>query len=167
MNKRERLEHDKVPPDVEPVLFYGGPFSNFSKHSIWLPNPFTGKATLYATGEHRFQAMKGKTVQVHDDIAGQPRPVDAKHAGGACDLRPGWGNDVGSLCWYVMLEVVLHKALQHGEVRRALDATGQRPMYEDSPVDDIWGWRFQEDHRGKNLLGRCWMRTRTILARVR
>lgn len=38
-----------------------------------------------------------------------------------------------------------------------------RRIYEDSPTDDIWGWRFQQSYTGKNLLGRCWMDVREVL----
>lgn len=42
----------------EPVVFYGGNGSNFSRHKVRLLNPFTGRPFDYPTGEHRFQAMK-------------------------------------------------------------------------------------------------------------
>lgn len=173
MTKEERLKRDGY-GGVRPVLFYGpknpnGLGSNFSKHAVWLPHPQTGKLTRYPTGEHRFQAMKATDARCHDAIANQPTAGKSKEAGGPRSsvegfvLRDGWGNNYGDLCWYVMAELVLAKALQHEDVQRWLTWTEEAPIYEDSPVDDIWGWRYEQSYTGKNLLGRCWMLTRGIL----
>jgi predicted NAD-dependent protein-ADP-ribosyltransferase YbiA (DUF1768 family) len=59
-----------------------------------------------------------------------------------------------------MLEVTTAKARQHADIGKALEVTFDRPIYEDSPVDDIWGVRYRNNYQGKNLLGRCWMETR-------
>jgi ribA/ribD-fused uncharacterized protein len=157
--------------DVEPVLFYHatgryGAFSNFSGHTVELQVPSQKRRRVYATGEHRFQAMKAITVKDHTWVAKAISAFDAKKRGGprGIELRDGWGNDYGDLCWYVMLELVIAKAQQHPEVLRLLRRTGDRPIYEDSPTDDIWGWRYREDYRGKNLLGRCWMTARDLLS---
>jgi ribA/ribD-fused uncharacterized protein len=176
MDRATRLIEDGY-ADIEPVLFYAaddtnGEGSNFSQHGLWLPDPHTGKMRWYKTGEHRFQAMKGQNAQEHAEIADQPTAYKAKEAGGPrskiCDgvgfiLRPGWGNDYGDLCWYAMFETVLAKTLQNDDVFAWLMSTHSRPIYEDSPTDDIWGWRFRNDYRGKNLLGRCWMSVRAVL----
>ena len=169
MNREERLEHDKAGDN--PVLFYSqrdqwGCFSNFSNHGIQLPNPFRpGDNLLYITGEHRFQAMKAKTEKEHKKIAHAPTAARAKVLGGPhhCTLRDGWDSIYGALPWYVMCEVVIAKAIQNGEVLTALIATNDRFMYEDSPIDDIWGWRYRNSYNGKNLLGLAWMYARSVL----
>lgn len=166
----------KADGTTDPVLFYGhknGPyavFSNFSQHQVWLPHPYRGGQLVpYFTTEHRFQAMKAPNESAHDAIRNMPSAYGAKEAGGPRSkvpgmvLREGWGSDYGDLCWYVMFEAVLAKACQHQEMYAALMETGSRHIYEDSPKDDIWGWRFEGDHRGKNLLGRVLMDVREIV----
>lgn len=150
---------------IDPVLFYGhnkpnGIGSNFSSHGLTLPNPFSEKLVWYLTGEHRYQAMKAKNFEAHEYVRLSPTPYDAKKRGREIDLVEGWGNSYDDPCWHVMLEVILSKVDQHREAERWLKLTGDRVIYEDSPTDDIWGWRFMEDYRGKNLLGRCWMTVR-------
>lgn len=156
--------------DAEPILFYRprdpyGWMSSFSHHAIILPHPFTMVATRYRSGEYRFQAMKGITADAHDYVLDAKDSSDAKFRGGphGVVLRSGWGNSYGDLCWYAMAETVIAKTLQHRDVRRWLAATGKRPLYEDSDTDDIWGVRFRNDYRGKNLLGRCWMYARSVI----
>lgn len=165
----ERIKADGY-EGAEPVMFFGGPFSNFSAHGVVLPNPWTGRMVRYPTGEHRFQAMKATTKSHHDFVLAKGHPSKAKEAGRSINLRDGWGSDYGDLCWYVMVETVVAKAMQHADVMRALTETMGRPIYEDSPTDAIWGVRTAPetgtgpgDFRGKNLLGRAWMRARTVL----
>lgn len=153
-----------------PILFYRtrddyGWMSSFAKFSIWLPHPYTGVSTLYLTREHRYQAMKGDMSKDHDYVNDAGTAGEAKTRGGpgGIDLRPGWGETYGELCWYVMLESVMAMVYQHSYIRTALDATKLRPIYEDSPTDDIWGVRHRNDYRGRNLLGRCWMTTRNVI----
>ena len=173
MNRSERLQQDGV-EGIEPITFYKpkdtwGVFSNFSPHGVYLPDPFDSASVLwYKTGEHRFQAMKATTPEIHEKVRLQPTPYRAKEAGGRGSpvglvLREGWGNRYGDLCWYVMLETILAKTVQNNEAYQALEDAQSRPIYEDSPKDDIWGWRFDQDYRGKNLLGKCWMTVRDIL----
>jgi ribA/ribD-fused uncharacterized protein len=168
MNKQARLELDGA---EDPILFYNaedewGVFSNFSEHGIWLPHPFTGETVWYRTGEHRFQAMKATTEEGHEHVRLQPNAYKAKRAGGpkgSIMLREGWVSDYGNLPWYVMFETVLAKYVQVVDAQEALSLTGSRHIYEDSTTDDIWGWRFRNDYRGKNLLGRCWMQVRDLM----
>lgn len=150
--------------DQLPFTFFGDWPSNFSRHPVVLPCPFTGVRTTYPTGEHRFQAMKATTLADHDAVLYEPHPSKAKDRGRSILLRDGWGSNYGDLCWYVMTEVTTAKAVQHVAVAQALLATGGRPIYEDSPTDDIWGVRSGATFDGKNLLGRSWMWTRYAIA---
>lgn len=168
----ERLAQDGTTPD-RAIFFYRptgdyGCLSNFSSHSINALYPFAvpGRRmeTLnYLTGEHRFQAMKAKTTEEHLRVARAPSAFEAKTRGQSVDLRDGWGNNYGDICYLVMLEVVMTKARQNPDVMAALEQTGTLYIYEDSPTDDIWGVRFREDYRGKNLLGIAWMQARYLL----
>lgn len=167
MTKEERLAADGY-AGIEPVLFYGprnvnGMGSNFSLHSVRLPHPFTGVAALYATGEHRYQAMKATTFEEHEYVRLSSSSFEAKERGRIVELRDGWGDKYGDLCYYVMFETILDKIHRHSDVRRWLSSTERCPIYEDSPTDDIWGWRHSSDYRGRNLLGRCWMESRLLL----
>jgi ribA/ribD-fused uncharacterized protein len=164
----ERVEADGY-GGLEPILFYApkdanGWMSNFSKHPLWAINPFTGEYQEYRTGEHRYQAMKATTAYDHDLVARAPSPGLSKDLGRQILLRDAWGNSYGDLCWYVMMEVVMAKLMNNDSLIPKLLATGEQPIYEDSPVDDIWGVRFQNCYKGKNLLGRCFMQARVQLA---
>lgn len=174
MTAEERLAADGY-AGADPVLFYYGTgeewscFSNFSPHRVSLPDPFYGLVESYETSEHRFQAMKADVWEAHRDIRLARGPSQTKLFGSrrspveGFNLREGWGEDYGDLCWYVMFEVVLAKAIQNQDVMDLLVATDDRPMYEDSPTDDKWGWRYHSNHSGKNLLGQCWMDVREVL----
>lgn len=159
-SREQRLAQDGA---VNPVLFFGGRFSNFSAHPVVLPSPWDGELIEYRTSEHRFQAMKAITPDDHNLVAFQSSASDSKKAGRNIMLRPDWGDDSNTICWFVMLEALIYKTVQHSDVRNELRSTGKRIMYEDSPTDDLWGWRHARDHSGKNLLGRCWMQVRDLL----
>jgi ribA/ribD-fused uncharacterized protein len=173
MKREERLQKDGLLGDDgigNYIAFYNqedawGVFSNFSEHGIWLPHPhlFTNEIVWYRTGEHRFQAMKATNEKDHEYIRLQPNSYKAKKAGREIELRPGWGNDYGDLCWYAMAELIMGKALQVPPAAEALVACSGLHIYEDAPRDDIWGWRKLNSYHGKNLLGRAWMQTRDIL----
>lgn len=173
MTKAERLVHDEVEGD--PVLFYGargewGCFSSFSAHPVVMINPWTWKMMEYRTGEVRFQALKATSEKDHDYVVDAHKEsfepgiisMESKTRGRSIKLRGDWGNTVNSICWYVMLEVVITKVAQHDDVRSELLLTGFRAIYEDSPRDNIWGWRAGSNHNGKNLLGKCWMQARDV-----
>lgn len=174
MNIESRLTLDGLRGPGDAIFFFRaedewGEFSNFSEHSLTLPVPFMddgpGRPTLgtYPTGEHRFQAMKARTMKDHIAVVNTATPLLSKQAGRSIDLRDGWGNSYGDLCYLVMLETVMAKARANESVMAALDQTGRRWLYEDSPTDDIWGVRHRNDYRGKNLLGLAWMEARAFL----
>ena len=162
MNREERMKKDGLVE--EPIDYSGakkseatGYLSNFSPHSIWLPHPFNGEIIRYATGEHRYQAMKADNIDEHDWVNESSGPGESKSRGRQVDLRPGWDDGLG---YYVMVEIVRAKALTHGEILKKLLKTEGRALWEDSPTDDIWGIRYRDDYRGKNLLGKAWMQVR-------
>ena len=166
MTREERLAKEGI--RGEPVLFYSsrdqnGIGSNFSRHGMVLSHPYLPTTAWYATGEHRYQAMKAIDADAHEKIRMATGPGEAKRFGGQTILRPGWGSSYGDLCYYVMLEVILAKVQQNREAAVWLAKTEDRFIAENSPTDDIWGWRFGGDYRGRNLLGRCWMDVREFL----
>lgn len=170
MNEQERIERDGL--TEPPIKFYGkncehNYFSNFAPLGLWLPHPFTGELTWYPTGEHAYQARKAWTDEEHDHVLAASTPFESKKRGQAVALRDGW--DTGArrtlypLCYYVMLEVVWGKVMEHEHIAYALLESDERAIWEDSPTDDIWGIRYRNDYRGRNLLGRSWMETREKL----
>jgi ribA/ribD-fused uncharacterized protein len=164
MLRSKRLEQDG---DLDPILFYKprdeyGCFSNFSLHTIVLPDPWTWEMRAYPTGEHRYQALKSDDQEGHEYVMEIGNPGAAQKRGRQVNLREGWREDHLGLGYYVMLELVIAKTVQHSFVQRELASTGDHIIYEDSPVDDIWGWRYSNDYSGKNLLGVCWMQSRAL-----
>lgn len=171
MNRAERLTQDGATEDTI-VLFYKphdafGWGSNYdTDHGLYLPDRWDRGMIWYRSGEHAFQARKMATMEQHDHVNDKRTPNQAKQAGGPKgkgQMREGWGNSYGDLCYYVMLEVTIAKAQQNSFVRNELVKTADAHIYEDSETDDIWGWRYHQDHRGKNLLGECWMMTRELV----
>lgn len=166
MTREERMEKDGL--TEEPIEFYGKDcehnyFSNFAPLGLWLPHPFTGELTWYGTGEHAFQARKAWTPAEHDYVVEAHTAFESKKRGRAVALREGWdpiNDDLYPLCYRVMTEVVWGKAMEHAHIQKALLDSDERAIWEDSPTDDIWGIRYRDDYRGRNLLGRAWMETR-------
>jgi hypothetical protein len=58
----------------------------------------------------------------------------------------------------IMEEILREKVKQHPYVLKKLIETGDRELIEDSWRDDFWGWG--ENHNGKNVLGKIWMKIR-------
>lgn len=173
ISSEERLKQDGY-EGVKPVLFFGKKgkehpyycFSNFSPIGIWLPCPFTGELKFYPTGEHRYQAMKADNLDQHEWVRAATSAFGSKERGRKVNMWPFWGSAYGAHCYFVMLETVLAKAVTSSLVRRTLRATGERPIYEDSPTDDIWGWQHKGNYNGRNLLGRCWMQVRELVVQL-
>lgn len=172
MKMSTRLSIEGVEED-EVVKFYrprdeNGIFSNFYRQHLVMLHPYSHEkfwpynTVLYATPEHRYQAMKASNCKDHDFVNEAVNPAVAKDRGGryGIALRDGWGNSYGDLCYYVMLEVVTARVEQSLDFHKALLRTGEKLIVEDSPTDDIWGWRHRESYDGKNLLGVCLMEVR-------
>ena len=58
----------------------------------------------------------------------------------------------------IMEDICRHKLQQHAYVQDKLRQTLDLEIVEDSPIDSFWGWG--EDHKGRNELGKVWMRLR-------
>lgn len=165
MDRQARIAADGL--TEEPLEFYYpqeayGFMSNFSAHPVVMLHPFTGRLAEYKTTEHRFQAMKATTLEDHELVRVASRASDTKDAGRQIYLRDGWGQNYGDLCWFVMVEALMAKVDQHPKLLKILLDTGTRAIWEDSPTDDIWGIRYQDNYSGKNLLGRAWMYVRSV-----
>ena len=158
----------------QPFYFYTDWPSNFDRrHPLYLPSPvpppqpaFAAVPLRYASGEHWLHCNKGRTWEEHERIRRAATPYEAKQLGGAGQLPldldeiRAWD----ARRYGVMVIGLRAKAAQNPGVLRALLATGERLIAEDSPTDDIWGIRDRAGGMtGMNLLGKAWMQVRAEL----
>lgn len=145
----------------EPVVFRGGPLSNFAACLIELPCPHTGRATTYPTVEHRFQAAKSQNRADHDWVLAQATPKEAKRAGRHVRLRDDWEQIKEA----VMREA-LHAKFASAPFRTRLMSTGGQPIIEESRHDLYWGARpTTTGWEGANRLGMLLMEVRAQIGR--
>lgn len=137
----------------ELVLFYEGEhymFSNFSAFAIKKDGEF------WMTAEHLYQAEKFTDRRFRNEIQWATSAHAAKMMARIHPelKRPDWDEQKLS----VMERILRLKIDQHPYVRQKLIETGDCTMVEDSPKDSFWG--RGEDWKGKNHLGRLWMKIR-------
>ena len=164
-NVREMIKHrwdtnpilHYSPDEDEPLLFYGGPFSNFVGPHMMIDHPWTGIPARYETVEHWFQANKANNVEQHEQVRQAFNPSVAKAIGQTVDLWANWD----TVKYQVMLTSLRHKFAEEKWLHILL-STGDRYIAEDSPTDAIWGIYHpkRDDYSGKNLLGLALMQIR-------
>jgi len=144
----------------EPLLFYGGPFSNFVGDHMMIEHPWTGIEARYETVEHWFQANKANNPAEHEEVRMAFTPGKAKEIGQRVSIWSNWD----SIKYDVMLRGLRHK-FDSDRWRKVLLSTGDRYIAEDSPTDAIWGIYNPEldDFSGMNLLGLALMQLRDEL----
>lgn len=142
-----------------PIIFRGGPLSNFAASPLEMACPFTGEPRRYLTVEHYFQSSKAATLPDHEFIARQSTPKEAKRAGRRVELRTDWEDvKVG-----VMRAGLLQK-FSSEPWRSALLRTDGRVIIEESRHDSEWGaQRTSDGWDGANGLGRLLMEVRSIV----
>lgn len=142
----------------EPLLFWGGEFSNFVGPSMLMIHPWTGQPEEYLTVEHYFQANKAIDLHSHESVRQAPDPGTAKFIGNSIKLRGDWEQ----VKYSVMLEALWVKFTASDAWERVLDSTGERYIAEESPTDAIWGIydADADDYTGMNLLGLALMEVR-------
>ena len=138
---------EKAGLDLNGVYFYGGAFSNF------VGPPITLEGNLYLSVEHWFQSQKAVNPHEARKIRMQPDTWVAKRLGNRCELRSDW-EDVK----YEIMLRGLRVKFSHPQYKEILLGTGDKPIYEDSPVDYVWG--IGADGTGQNLLGKALMQIR-------
>lgn len=152
---QEFLYNDLNKETEDAVYFYTPIFSaldNFSAHivEIW------GKK--FQTGEHAYQWKK--FADSHPEIAEKifvaTSPDEVKKISDA--NKNIVSLSFGDLKVQIMEEILLAKASQHEKVRRILKESGSKTIIENSPTDSFWG--IGPDRKGKNVLGKLWMRVR-------
>jgi len=129
------------------------PFSNFSFHTVALEN------IVFPTGEHAFQCYKAKTEDGFDAVLEAPTPSNAKRIARQIDMRDDWEEVKDE----VMYNVIKAKVEQHRDVKELLLSTGDEEIQEGNTWgDEYWGVSLPSG-RGRNQLGKTWMRVRREL----
>lgn len=152
----QQLGIESVEAAFEPVFFYAGDnefhcFSNFYRCNIEVD----GKK--WPTTEHYFQAMKANSEPDQEDIRLAASPGLAKSLASKLVIdREAWDKKK----FDVMLKCLRIKFAQT-DLRTILMKTENRPIYEDSPSDKIWGTgTLKGMGPGRNLLGVALMQVR-------
>ena len=163
---------DELPEDA--VVFYGrvsAPewawLSNFEGGPVEMPDPHTGRPTVYPSKEHALMAHKTVDHDDHEWIRAAKEPKHAKSRGGprgergrTIELRPDWDE----IKLAVMVEILRHWYPANPDYAERLVATGDVLIAEDAPRDAIWGIRSTGGRfGGTNLLGRAHMAVRAEL----
>jgi ribA/ribD-fused uncharacterized protein len=138
------------------ATFYMGKwycFDNFSPFSVVFNNK------VYPTAEHLYQALKFKSLTNREMVSRAQSAHAAKKLAKSLqrDVREDWDDVKIS-----MMETVCGlKMVQHEYVQKTLLKSGDLEIIESSPVDSFWGWG--PDKKGRNELGKIWMRLRDEL----
>lgn len=127
-------------------------FSNFSSFAVeW-------KGRLWQTSEHAYQAAH--FFETAPDLAEKIYNIRSAHE--AYKLAKANADKAPDEWEYIKVgiieDIVRHKLEQHSYVIHKLMQTGERKIVEDSPKDDCWGWG--KDGKGRNELGKIWMKLR-------
>lgn len=128
-----------------------GPFSNFSKHSVFIDDK------EWPTTEHYYQAMKSIDPEIQEQIRLCSTPKKAKQLANSVELRDNWEN----IKFYIMLKAIRAKVEHHSSIKKLLLETENSLIAENSPYDYIWG--LGANGTGQNLLGKIWVRVRNEL----
>lgn len=127
-------------------------FSNLSSFQVeW-------QDRVWMTSEHAYQAAKffDTAPEIVEEIYRAKSAHEAKKImeRNRDKEEPDWqAKKVG-----VMEDICFHKLNQNPYIQKKLQETGDKEIVEDSPVDSFWGWG--EDRKGRNELGKIWMRLR-------
>lgn len=135
------------------IQFYEGPYyllSNFSAHQV----EYGGE--VYMTSEHAYQAAKFEDPDRRRQIANAPSAYLAREFGQAEAGRKLHFDKVA-----VMKEIMRAKMVQHEDVQRMLEETGDAILEKNHPDDSYWG--TGADGKGENVMGNIWMELREEL----
>ena len=130
-------------------------FDNFSSFQV----DWRGKR--WATSEHAYQASH--FFETAPDLADEIHKARSAHdafklARANVDKTPRNWDDIKV---NIMENICRHKLNQNKYVMDKLLLSGDLQIVEDSPKDSFWGWG--PDRKGRNELGKIWMRLRSEL----
>lgn len=150
---------NKIPKADERILFYEGTryfLSNFSSFRVqW-------RGIDWMTSEHAYQAAKFRDPEIIEQIKNAISAHEAKKIAQAHKDREikNWSE----IKIAVMEEILRAKLAQHLYIQRKLLESGHREIVENSPTDSFWG--RGPDWKGKNFLGKLWMKLRAEMQDV-
>lgn len=133
-------------------------FDNFAPFQV----QWRGK--LYPTAEHAYQAAH--FIDAHPELSEKVRQCSSPRQ--ASDFAnnnshyddPDWKSKRLS----IMEEIITAKLAQHPYVQEKLLQTGSKMIVEMNDDDSFWGWGA--DKKGRNHLGKIWMKLRDQLTIV-
>lgn len=147
----------------EAILFYAGEFGYFMSNFSAFEVNYDGQN--WKTSEHAYHAAKFlKDSTIYKEI------MTATSAHNALNLsrrnyehkRLDW-NKTEKI--RIMTAIVRAKYDQHEYIQRKLQETGNAELIENSPADSFWG--RGPDWKGRNELGKIWMKLRQEMQSVR
>lgn len=141
---------------LSPILFYEPEYyflSNFSSFAI------TWEGDTYMTTEHVYQSEKFEDKKIKIEIRNASSSHDALRI--AKKHRSEYRKEWDDVKLGIMKSILVEKVKQHEYIREKLLESGDREIFENSPVDDFWGWGNTKD--GANHLGKLWMEIRSEL----
>lgn len=143
--------------------------------SNFAPSQFQYEHYGWPTAEHAFQAMKNPDPTARSAYAAIRTAPEAKKQGHRQPMRHDWE----SVKRRIMLEILLAKFSQNGELRHLLAQTAPSVLVEGNTWNDTyWGcvraetrprlimplWGEDKGWAGHNWLGRCLMMAREVLS---
>ncbi len=168
-----KITQNKMESGDESILFFWKPFEVNGYLSNWSPHVIKNEGIEFKTVEHFF--MYHKAILMGDEHTAKKillvrTPQEAKALGRLVQNfdEEKWD----TLKEGVMVHGLWLKATQHSEVKDLLLATCGKKLAEASPFDKIWGIGMSKDDknahnpnkwRGKNLLGKSWMKARGLI----
>lgn len=130
-------------------------FSNFSSFQVFW------RGLLWPTSEHAYQA--GRFMDSSPQLAKQIHAQTSAHeAYKLAQVSKSYQvDDWAEKKVEVMYEICKAKLKQHHYIQTHLLSTNDELLVEDSPKDSFWGWGA--DRKGRNELGKVWMKLREEL----
>ena len=162
MNKIKEFRDPLLDTTGNVVAFYEREFYTFSNFSSF---QVEWRGRLWPTSEHAYQAAH--FFETSPELVEQIFNAKSAHVAyrlakdNALKVVKNWDD----IKIDIMLDICRHKLQQHDYVREKLLLSNDVLMVEDSPVDSFWGWG--PDRKGRNELGKVWMKLRQELRTAR
>lgn len=135
------------------VLFYESEYYTFSNFAAFA---VTYNGRVWMTSKHAYQAAKFDDDNVITLIHQASSAHDSKKI--AHNYKNKVNENWDQVKVGVMEDILRAKTSQHPYIRERLIETETREIIEDSHGDAFWG--RGADHKGRNELGKVWMRIR-------
>jgi len=131
-------------------LGYTAGFSNFSNHSVHIPN-----RGLFPTSEAAFQSYKLNNNEYINKQLNALSPNISRLIGNKIILTEEWWSNIAP---DILFKILKYKFIQHPELKENLLNTGISPIIYNTKTDNMLGIGYDS---GKNLLGKTLVKLRT------